>query len=397
VHKKRVLVVSHECVTLLNQQIYAEIQRLSDWSFTLLLPAVWKDEFGNLLRPAILPGFDAGLVTAPVRLNGNIILHSYQFNFRRFLNQNKFDLIYVNHEPYGVSTAQVCWANLQTVKLPFGFHSCQNIYKQYPIPFRWLERMVYRSSSFAFPITEAVARVLRQKGFTGGVGLCPFPFDPDLYHPLPEAERKDLIPRAVDEVVIGYVGRMVEQKGLQTLIEALARLPLSRWKLVVIGTGPYESRFDELVSLHGLTDRVTRLGYVAHDVTPRYLAALDILVLPSETRPNWKEQFGRVLIEAMACGVCVVGSDSGEIPTLIKASGGGRVFPEAKPEALAEVLQELIRDENQRRTFARNGGTWVNKNISLPAVATSMAGAMQEALAGVQPVLLQPAENENHP
>jgi glycosyltransferase involved in cell wall biosynthesis len=379
VHKRCVLVVTHECVTL-NQQIYAEVQRLTGWSFTLLLPAVWKDEFGNNLQPAILAGFEAELVTAPVRLNGNIILHSYRFNFRRFLSEKKFDLIYVNHEPYGMSTAQVCWANLQTAKLPFGFHSCQNIYKKYPLPFRWLERMVYRSSSFAFPITEAVERVLRQKGFKGGVGLCPFPFDPNLYHPLPEPERQDLIPRATGEVVIGYVGRMVEQKGLQTLIEALARLPRSNWKLVVIGTGPYESRFDELVSTHGLTDRVTRLGYVAHDLTPRYLGAMDILVLPSETRPNWKEQLGRVLIEAMACGTSVVGSDSGEIPTLIKASGGGRVFPEANPGALADVLQQMIADDSQRKTFARVGGVWANNYISLPAVATSVGRVMENAL-----------------
>lgn len=380
-HKRRVLVVSHECVTL-NQQIYAEVQRLTGWSFTLLLPAAWTDEFGNRLRPEIFPGFDADLVTAPVLLNGNIILHSYRFNFRRFLNQRKFDLIYVNHEPYAMSTAQVCWANLQSVKVPFGFHSCQNIYKKYPIPFWWLERMVYQSSSFAFPITEAVERVLRQKGFIGEIGLCPFPFDPKLYHPLPESERQELIPRTAGEVIIGYVGRMVEQKGLQTLIAALARLPRSGWKLVVIGTGPYESRFDELVSLHGLTDRVTRLGYVAHDVTPRYLGAMDILVLPSETRPNWKEQFGRVLIEAMACGSCVVGSDSGEIPTLIQASGGGRVFPEANPTALADVLQEMIADESQRKTFARSGGAWANNHVSLPAVATSVSRVMEGAFAG---------------
>ena len=380
-HKRRVLVVSHECVTL-NQQIYAEVQRLTGWSFTLLLPAAWTDEFGNSLRPGIFPGFDAELVTAPVRLNGNIILHSYRFNFRRFLNQRKFDLIYVNHEPYAISTAQVCWANLQSVKLPFGFHSCQNIYKKYPIPFLWLERMVYQSSSFAFPITQTVERVLRQKGFIGEAGLCPFPFDPNLYHPLPESERQELIPRAAGEVIIGYVGRMVEQKGLQTLIEALARLPRSGWKLVVIGTGPYESRFDELVSMHGLTNRVIRLGYVAHEVTPRYLGAMDILVLPSETRPNWKEQFGRVVIEAMACGSCVVGSDSGEIPTLIQASGGGCVFPEANPTALADVIQQMIADESQRKTFARIGGAWANNNVSLPAVATSVSRVMEGAFAG---------------
>jgi glycosyltransferase involved in cell wall biosynthesis len=380
VRNRRVLVVSHECVTLLNQQIYAEVQRLTDWHFTLLLPAVWKDEFGNALCSAVLPGFEAELVSVPVWWNGNIILHSYRVNFRRFLGEGKFDLIYVNHEPYAVSTAQVCWANLQTLKVPFGFHSCQNIYKRYPIPFAWLERMVYRSSDFGFPITEAVVKVVREKGFTGELTLCPFPFDPNRYHQLTEEERQKVIPRAEGEVILGYVGRMVEQKGIKTLIDAVAQLPRFGWKLVVIGTGPYEGTFDDLVTEHGLTNQVVRLGYVPHDLTPRYLGALDILVLPSETRPNWSEQFGRVLIEAMACGACVVGSNSGEIPNIIRTSGGGRIFPEANPTALARVLKDMIGDDNQRKELARAGGIWATKNVSLPAVASSVAGAMEAAL-----------------
>jgi glycosyltransferase involved in cell wall biosynthesis len=84
----------------------------------------------------------------------------------------------------------------------------------------------------------------------------------------------------------------------------------------------------------------------------------------------------------MACGTCVVGSDSGEIPTLINTSGGGRVFPEASPSALADVLQQLIADDSQRETFARIGGVWANNHISLPAVATSVGRVMEGALAG---------------
>jgi glycosyltransferase involved in cell wall biosynthesis len=134
------------------------------------------------------------------------------------------------------------------------------------------------------------------------------------------------------------------------------------------------------VTEHGLTNQVVRLGYVPHDLTPRYLGALDILVLPSETRPNWSEQFGRVLIEAMACGACVVGSNSGEIPNIIRTSGGGRIFPEANPTALARVLKDMIGDDNQRKELARAGGIWATKNVSLPAVASSVAGAMEAAL-----------------
>ena len=378
----RILVVSHSSATPLNQQIYAEIRRQTGWEFTLVVPQSWMDEFGNALPSQLWSGFDARLVALPVHLNGNIILHWYRTSFCRLLLEGEFDAIYVNHEPYGVATTQVCWANLRTRRIPFGFYSCQNLEKSYPPPFCWMEQMVYRSSAFAFPITNAVGGVIRSKGFRGATAVCPLPLDPGLYRKRPVEEREEAIARKKGELVIGYVGRVVEQKGLRTLVEALVRLPSSGWKLIVIGSGPFEQSFDELVRERGLADRVSRLGYVSHEVTPRYLAALDVLVLPSETQPNWKEQFGRVIMEALACGVPVIGSDSGEIPTLINASGGGRIFPERNSAALAEVLQQMINDEQLRRSCADTGYAWTIKNVSLAAVASSMAGTIESVISG---------------
>lgn len=377
---RRVLVVSHSCANPINQQVYRELQKQTGWDLTILLPALWKDEFGNRLRPLALPGSNVELAQATVWPNGNIILHAYWLNLRRFLKRGQFDAIYMNHEPYSVATAQVCWTDLCSSRTPFGFYSCQNLEKNYPAPFCWMERLVYRSSAFAFPITEAVARVLRSKGFKGALSVCPLPFDPNLYRRRSETERREAIPRKNGEVVIGYVGRMVEEKGLGTLVEALAKLPRFGWKLTVIGTGPFEANFDEMVRERGLVDQVNRLGYVPHDMTPRFLAALDILVLPSETRPNWKEQFGRVIVEALACGVPVIGSDSGEIPTLIKASGGGRIFPERDAASLAKILEQMIASQDQRKAFARAGCSWAVNNVSLSAVASAMANTIESTI-----------------
>jgi glycosyltransferase involved in cell wall biosynthesis len=379
--KRRVLVVSHSCANPVNQQVYRELKAQTGWEFTILLPAVWKDEFGNRLLSSALPSFDVELAAAPVWPNGSIILHAYWLNLRRLLQSRKFDVIYMNHEPYAVATAQVCWAALCSTNTPFGFYSCQNLEKNYPPPFCWMERQVYRSSAFAFPITDAVAQVLRRKGFQGALAVCPLPFDPNLFRKHSETERLETIPRKNGEIVIGYVGRMVEEKGLGTLVEALARLPRSGWKLVVIGAGPFETTFDQMVRERGLGEQVHRLGYMAHTVTPRFLGALDILVLPSETRPNWKEQFGRVIVEALACGVPVIGSNSGEIPTLINTSGGGRIFPESNPDALAQLLRQMIRDQHLRKSYADAGCSWAVKNVSLSAVAASMACTIEGVLA----------------
>jgi glycosyltransferase involved in cell wall biosynthesis len=376
----RILVVSHSCVTPINQQIYAEIRKLTGWDFTLLVPETWKDEFGNVLQATLWPEFDANLVKAPVLRNGDIIFHAYRLNLRHLLSQRQFDAIYVNHEPYGVATAQLCWANYWNARVPIGFYSCQNIRKDYPPPFSWMEKMVYRSSQFAFPITEAVAEVLRSKGYSGELTVCPLPFDPHLYYPYPKDELPPILQRTGKEFLIGYVGRIVEAKGLRTLVKALEQLPRSGWKLAVVGTGPFDAEFTKLIQSSGLTDHVLRLGFVPHAETPRFLAAFDLLVLPSETQPNWKEQFGRVLIEALACGTPVIGSDSGEIPNIVSSSGGGIVFPERNAEAFANTLKRMIGDPSLRQICAEKGRQWALKNVSLQAVGGKMAETIARAL-----------------
>jgi glycosyltransferase involved in cell wall biosynthesis len=376
----RLLVVSHSSVTPTNQQIYGEIRKITGWEITLLVPEIWKDEFGNAVRARRWPGAELDLVKAPVYPNGNIIFHAYCHSLKRLFSRVRFNAVYVNHEPYGISTAQLCWANNRYGRLPFGFYSCQNLQKSYPPPFRWLESMVYRSSQFAFPITEAVAEVLRTKGYTGNLTVCPLPFDPELYRPRSETEFPSGLGKNRNEVLIGYAGRIVEAKGLRTLVEALELLPRSGWKLAVVGAGPFESELGELIRNKGLASRVLQVGFVPHEETPHYLAAFDLLVLPSETQQNWKEQFGRVILEALACGTPVIGSDSGEIPNLIGASGGGLVFPERNPAALAEKLRTMISNPTVRKHYSENGRQWALKFASLPTVAARMADAIERVL-----------------
>jgi glycosyltransferase involved in cell wall biosynthesis len=222
--------------------------------------------------------------------------------------------------------------------------------------------MVYANSQFAFPITSAVEEVLRAKGYRGAATICPLPLDPALYRPLDPLADRHLLPRAAGETVIGFVGRLVEPKGLRTLAAALEKLSALRWRLVLIGTGDFESGFRELLSAAHLAERATFLGYVPHEKTPAYLSAFEVLT------------------EAMACGTAVVGSDSGEIPRLITASGGGLVFPEKDADALAAALRRLIEHPRQRQDLAAHGLNWTSRNVSLKAIATQMAGTLVRAV-----------------
>ena len=377
----KLLVVSHSCSTAINQQVYAEIERQTGWNLTVVVPANWQDEFGNVLDEPAASNLKGKVRKVSVWGNGSIIFHAYRFRWRAFLEREGFDAIYMNHEPYALATAQVCLAN-RRIRRPaaFGFYSCQNIRKKYPVPFRWSERMVYRESRFAFPISEAVETVLRDKGFGGKMTVSPLPLDPAIFYPRHDQENQQLIPRAPGELVLGFVGRLTAAKGLRTLARALGELPRLRWKLLIIGKGDFEGEFRELIGELGILGRVQFLGYVPHLEAPRYLSAMDLLVVPSETQRNWKEQFGRVITEALACGTAVVGSDSGEIPNLIRQSGGGVVFPEKDVPALADAIRRMIEDPELRQSCAARGRDWVVRKVSVQPVAASMVAIIEQCV-----------------
>ncbi len=89
----------------------------------------------------------------------------------------------------------------------------------------------------------------------------------------------------------------------------------------MIGGGPEQAELERRVAEFDLRDQVNFTGQIPNLQMPVFFRNLDVLIVPSLTRPNWKEQFGRVLIEAMACGTVPIGSDSGAIPGVIGDAG----------------------------------------------------------------------------
>jgi glycosyltransferase involved in cell wall biosynthesis len=378
----RLLVFSHPCATPVNQELYAEVDRASRWEISLVVPSNWRTEYGKRIGGERWPAFKGELIAIPVWLPGNVILHAYRASLGKLLRQVQPDAIYVHHEPYAAATAQVYRANARTLRRPIGFYSAQNIQKRYPLPFRAFESRVMRQSSFFFPISPSVDDVFRRKGYAGPSTVVPLGIDPVVYKPKPEAAAlKRELRKADDEFLIGYVGRIVEEKGLLTLLRAMALLGNLKARLVVVGSGPFEPKFNAEMARLGLTDRVTRIGYVPHAQAPLYLSALDCLVLPSETRPNWKEQFGRVILESLACGTPVIGSDSGEIPRLIQATGGGLIFREGRPDELAAQIRAMASDPALRESFASRGRGAVENSFLIPGIAQSMIGQIERAVA----------------
>jgi L-malate glycosyltransferase len=354
--RMKLLVVSHPCVTPVNQQFFAEVESLSGWELTIIVPSNWRSEYGRVNSVVRWPEFRGRLIGIPVYNSGNIPLHAYRTLWTSLLKRELPDVIYVHHESYALATAQVYLANRLSLKRPIGFYSAQNILKRYPPPIEQIQRTVLRRSSFALPVSSDAEEVLRKKGYQGVSTILPPGIDPNVYNPRQDGQQlRQRLRGSAEEVIIGYVGYIIEEKGLATLLRALSKLKDLHWSLVVVGTGPYATSFERLARQLGLSQQVRQLGYVPHTDVPLYLSAFDLLVLPSETRGGLKEQFGRVIIEALACGTPVIGSNSGEIPRLLQATGGGLIFPEGKAEALARQIRRLVEDPALRRESATKG------------------------------------------
>ena len=135
----------------------------------------------------------------------------------------------------------------------------------------------------------------------------------------------------------------------------------------VLGSGPDRARLEKAAQWLGLSSQVTFDQKLPSTHLPHYFSGLDVLVLPSPTRSNWKEQFGRVLIEAMACDVIAVGARSGAIPEVIGEAG--LTFEEGNMAELRVHLQRLIDDVTLREELRQKGRRRVTEQYTQAAIA----------------------------
>lgn len=362
----KLLVVDHNAIDWEQRVLYDKLVELGGITLRLLVPSRWFNTYrmvtfvppsGPLPYEVVASG-----VLFPTRTHRLIYL-SFAHHLRIF----KPDMVYINAEPENFPTfqaARLCSSG----RIPLVFSSWRTIdhrVEGYPykveMVHRWIEHYVLKRAVHGIVFNATAQRIFARQGYTATTVISP------------AVDTRRFTPRArppeSNVFVAAYIGRLVEGKGVDVLIDALAGMP-AHVRCVIVGHGPEARRLQERAARLGVAQRVEFRDAVPHEAVASLLPTFDAVVLPSRSMPQWREQFGRILVEAMACGVPVIGSTSGEIPEVI--GDAGLVFKEGSVEGLRLGLARLVADASLRNDLVERGLRRVRERFELTHVARHM-------------------------
>jgi glycosyltransferase involved in cell wall biosynthesis len=353
----RAVVVSHRYADPANR---AKLKALAGLGVdvTAIVPDRWVSKDGIVQRSK--PGNDAGvqLTTIPVRgipATPGLLLWNAKV-LRQQLTDLKPNLVHIEEEPW----TQPAVLGLRLAKrlgVPGVLATAESLPGSYSIAQRVRrERSLRQAAGLVASNSLALALAMKRR--------------PALAHtviPQSGIAPSDSRPRdRQPEFSLGFVGRLVPERGLDLLFRACVNLA-GKWTLTVVGTGPSQEELEALAQRLGIAARISWLGPLPRQAMEEVWHRLDCLVLPSRTTERWVMTEGRAAIHAMSHGVAVVGTDSGTLPEII--GDAGRIVPEEDVAALTGALEDLYANRSECDRLGSIGWRRVQEQFSDGAVA----------------------------
>ncbi|MGD1913689.1 MAG: hormogonium polysaccharide biosynthesis glycosyltransferase HpsO [Rivularia sp. (in: cyanobacteria)] len=389
----KILVASHTYIVDLNCEKLRALSRLQpDIEVTVVVPKRW--------RPG---GVQNKIIETQYRDEGNfriVPVSNFSQNHQGLLTfgadlvplLQKFrpNIIHVEQGSRGLAYAEMITLNgLLGLKAKNVFFTWWNLPYNLKFPISVLENYNLDNSHGIISGNQDGAEILRDRGYEGPIKVMPqLGVDESLFTPKAQPELASKVGIEPGEFVIGFVGRFVPEKGIMTLLDALVKIKEKTWIFLLLGRGELKEEILQKATEKGIKERILLVESVPHNQVADYINLMSTLILPSETTykfktltsVGWKEQFGHVIIEAMACKVPVIGSDSGEIPHVI--GDAGLIFPEGNVEELANCLQQLIDNPDLTENIAQMGYTKAMAQYTNTALAKQQLEFYQELVGG---------------
>jgi phosphatidyl-myo-inositol dimannoside synthase len=367
VRRRRLLTLGHSYVASVNRVLARELEVAGGerWDVTCAAPRFFHG--GEDLAPVVLQGdslHSPRLVPLSVFGSSRVHLFCYGPELAQLLRQ-PWDLVHVWEEPFVVAGWEIAMLCPKGAKLVF--RTAQINSRRFPPPWSWFEAAAMgRAAGWICPGKAVEAHLAALPRYASPHLVSPLGVDVDVFNPNPATRERTLRSLGWEDQslpVVGYVGRFVAAKGLRLLMDALDRVRVPH-RVLFVGAGVLEPELTRFGAERGLDFRMLHAEHVR---VPDYINAMDLLCAPSQTTTTWREQFGRMLIEAMACGVPVIGSDSGEVPEVIGSAGV--VVGERDVPAWSHAIESLLDDPGRRRDLVARGQTRVQECFTWPVIA----------------------------
>lgn len=367
--KKRILSIGHSYVLGVNRPTIREIARDETLDVTVVAP---QNFHGSLSSLKCEPEENSNIKLIPVATYFSQKIHFFIYDpkalYKVFKSQ-KWDLIHIWEEPYIFSGWQVA-RFAQAFNIPYFFWTAQNLNKKYPWPFSFFEKQVLEKTSGWLACGNLVQENLVQKKKypQDKSEIVNLAVDVQHFQPLSKEEKeKKKKEIGVDGLLLGYLGRLTNDKGISLILEVLEKIKDDpSWSFVFWGSGEEKENIEKWAQEQNLQNRVS-VQLLKHNEVPNKLPILDVLLAPSQTMPHWREQFGRMIVEAFASGVPVISSDSGEIPFVM--GDAGEVLPEKDVDLWEQKIREVIKKPEKRQTM-REKGLFRAKSFSAQKIAS---------------------------